>query len=264
VAMLGVLAWWMWLMLSWAFFLLMPWLINHSFARFYPQTRIDPVWRIVVLQEARKGRWKSLIGLHLINSGIIGLCIAAGGWLQAAGIGHLYGGPLGLRGWLLFVPQVLLVLIVFDTQFYWVHRAAHAWPLLYRRLHRDHHVDRFPDIWSAMKQHPLDLFLTTAMPMAWVVLLPIHEAAWLAALLLANYINLAGHSGFEVTRYLPGLVTPNGLALRHDPYRSGIARWVNTVMHHDIHHQLVHSNYSLYFTHWDRWMGSQAMDQSCP
>ena len=42
-----------------------------------------------------------------------------------------------------------------------------------------------------MKQHPLDLFLTTAMPRAWVVVLPIHEAAWLAALLLANYINLA-------------------------------------------------------------------------
>ena len=100
-----------------------------------------------------------------------------------------------------------------------------------------------------MKQHPLDLFLTTAMPRAWVVVLPIHEAAWLAALLLANYINLAGHSGFEVTRYLPGLVTPNGLALRHDPYRSGIACWVNTVMYHDINHQLVHSNYSLYFTH---------------
>ena len=147
--MLGVVAWWKWLMLSWAFFLLMPWLINHLFAKFYPYTLIDPAWRIVVLQEARKGRWKSLIGLHLINSGIIGLCIAAGGWLQAAGIGHLHGGPLGLRGWLLFVPQVLLVLIVFDTQFYWVHRAAHAWPLLYRRLHRDHHVDRFPDTWSA-------------------------------------------------------------------------------------------------------------------
>jgi sterol desaturase/sphingolipid hydroxylase (fatty acid hydroxylase superfamily) len=181
VAMLGVLAWWIWLLLSWAFFLFMPWLINHSFARFFPQTRIHPACRIKLLQEARKGRWQPLIGLHLINSGIIGLCIAAGGWLQAEGIGHLHGGPLGFRGWLLFEPQMLLALIVFDTQFYWVHRAAHAWPLLYRNLHRDHHVDRFPD--------------TT---------------------------------------------------------------------HHDFHHQLVHSNYSLYFTHWDRWMGTQALDQSCP
>lgn len=56
--MLGVVAWWKWLMLSWAFFLLMPWLINHFFARFYSHTLIDPAWRIVVLQEARKGRWK--------------------------------------------------------------------------------------------------------------------------------------------------------------------------------------------------------------
>jgi sterol desaturase/sphingolipid hydroxylase (fatty acid hydroxylase superfamily) len=51
------------------------------------------------------------------------------------------------------------------------------------------------------------------------------------------------------------------LALRQDPYRHGIASWVNTVTHHDLHHQLIHSNYSLYFTHWDRLMGTQAMDK---
>jgi sterol desaturase/sphingolipid hydroxylase (fatty acid hydroxylase superfamily) len=102
----------------------------------------------------------------VVNAGVIGLCIGAGSWLQGAGVGHLYGGALDLLGAALFLPQVLLVLLVFDAPFYWVHRAAHASRLLYRWLHRDHHEDRYPDAWSAAQQHPLGLFLTTALPMA--------------------------------------------------------------------------------------------------
>lgn len=256
-ALLGVWPWWQWLPPTLAFFLLVPWAVDRSFAGLYPHTLIEPRERTRSLREERRGRWPSILLLQGLNAGVIGLCIGAGSWLQDAGVGHLYGGRMDLWGVALFLPQVLLVLLVFDAQFYWVHRAAHASPLLYRWLHRDHHDDRYPDTWSALIQHPLDLFLTTAMPMAWAVVLPIHEAAWLAALLVANYINIAGHSGYEVTRLLPAMVTPNGWATWKDPERRGIAGWVNTVTHHDLHHQCFHNNFSLYFTHWDRWMGTQ-------
>jgi uncharacterized protein (DUF2147 family) len=33
--------------------------------------------------------------------------------------------------------------------------------------------------------------------------------------------------------------------------------WFNTTMHHDLHHQDGRSNYGLYFTWWDRWMGTE-------
>lgn len=255
--LLGVVPWWQWVLLSVAFYLLMPWLAHQICARFYPQTLIDPTSRSEILRKSRQGEWPALMTAHLINSGLVGLCIAAGGWLQNAGIGHLYGGPLGWHGWLLLLPQVLLVMVVFDTQFYWMHRMGHAVQPMYRRFHRDHHEERFPDVWTSLKQHPFDYFLTTAMPMAWVVVLPIHEVSWLAALLFANYINIAGHLGYEITPCLPGAITPNGWALQLDPQQRNIGSWVNTVTEHDLHHQLFNKNYSLYFTHWDQWMGTQ-------
>ena len=98
------------------------------------------------------------------------------------------------------------------------------------------------------------------MPMAWGVLLPVHEAAWWVALISANYINLAGHAGVEVTRRTPGLLAPNGIAAMLDPQRAGVSRWFNAVTHHDLHHQRYTVNYGLYFTIWDRIMGTLAPD----
>mgnify|MGYP002777055995 CR=1 FL=1 len=105
-------------------------------------------------------------------------------------------------------------------------------------------------------QHPLDIFLATTSPMAWAVVLPVHEWSWWTALVFANYINLAGHSGYEATRFWPGALVPNGWAAMVDPQRRGVARWFNAVTHHQLHHERVTCNYSLYFTHWDRWMGT--------
>ena len=31
---------------------------------------------------------------------------------------------------------------------------------------------------------------------------------------------------------------------------------LNTVQHHDMHHRFPRNHFSLYFTHWDRWMGT--------
>ena len=142
----------------------------------------------------------------------------------------------------------------------WVHWLAHRSPALYRRFHREHHVDHHPDAWSAIHQHPVDLFLTTASPMAWAVVLPIHALSWWLALVVANYVNLAGHSGYEVTRFAPGLVTPHGWLSMLDPARRLVAGVVQTVTHHDLHHQRCRVNYALYFTHWDRLMGTLAAD----
>lgn len=36
--------------------------------------------------------------------------------------------------------------------------------------------------------------------------------------------------------------------------------WWNTTTHHDLHHQRGRSNYGLYFTWWDRWMGTEHPD----
>ena len=249
-----------WLAIAAAFFTSMPWLVNLWFRRGYARHLLQPLARAHSVFGSRQGRLVGFVSLHAVNIAILGTCIWVGCQLQLAGIGNLRTGAFGPWEALLLVPQVLLVLLVFDAQFYWVHRTAHRHPVLFRLLHREHHADRYPDAWSSMYQHPLDFFLATAMPMAWGVLLPVHEAAWWVALISANYINLAGHAGVEVTRRTPGLLVPNGIAAMLDPQRAGVSRWFNAVTHHDLHHQRYTVNYGLYFTIWDRIMGTLAPD----
>jgi lathosterol oxidase len=65
--------------------------------------------------------------------------------------------------------------------------------------------------------------------------------AWLNFQIIRNAM---GHAGFE---FFPRwwLSTP-------------LTRWINTTVHHDLHHNGgFNTNYGLYFTWWDKWMGTE-------
>jgi Delta7-sterol 5-desaturase len=55
--------------------------------------------------------------------------------------------------------------------------------------------------------------------------------------------NVMGHAGVELM--------PRALA---DSRWFG---WINATTHHDLHHSSFHHNYGLYFTWWDRMMGTE-------
>jgi len=55
--------------------------------------------------------------------------------------------------------------------------------------------------------------------------------------------NVMGHAGVELM--------PRALA---DSRWFG---WINATTHHDLHHSSFHHNYGLYFTWWDRLMGTE-------
>lgn len=62
----------------------------------------------------------------------------------------------------------------------------------------------------------------------------------------------AGHVGYELSPFIPTL---EGVwALLSCGLRG--SRGLNTVQHHDLHHRFPSKHFSLYFTHWDRWMGT--------
>jgi uncharacterized protein (DUF2147 family) len=55
--------------------------------------------------------------------------------------------------------------------------------------------------------------------------------------------NVLGHAGVELS---PVSGKP-----------SSLFGWLNTTTHHDLHHQNARWNYGLYFSWWDRWMGTE-------
>ncbi len=252
--------WVAWTAVAWLFFGLVPLLINRGFAALYPAHRIHAAKRDAAGFRSRDGRLLAFVLVQMVNATLLGTCLWLGMVLQRAGIGQIRMDPLHGAAWVLVVPEIVLVLLVFDAQFFWIHWLAHRHTRLYKWFHQDHHDDRFPDAWSALYQHPVDFVVTTASSMAWCVVLPVHATSWFLTLLIANYINIAGHCGVEMTHRRAALITPNGWASTLDPMRRSVAALVNAVTHHDLHHQRYRVNFSLYFTHWDRIMGTLATD----
>jgi sterol desaturase/sphingolipid hydroxylase (fatty acid hydroxylase superfamily) len=190
--------------------------------------------------------------LFVVNTMQVGLMVYFAMKLYQNGGTSLYMPQvLNISEVALFFLQILFIMFVFDTNFYWLHRFAHK-RSVFKYLHMDHHHYKFPTAWSSSYMGPHDMLLTTALPVLWVVLLgvPISLPAYFVALLMTNYINIVGHDGYEVSGTLMTLTSYIGWAAYIDPKRKWISRLFNTVTHHDLHHQKVVYNFSLYFTFW--------------
>ena len=67
-----------------------------------------------------------------------------------------------------------------------------------------------------------------------------------------------GHAGYEIAPFIPSLEAVI-VAVARWVYPSGkdLSGALNTVQHHDMHHRYPTRHFSLYFTHWDRWCGTE-------
>ncbi|OIQ30958.1 MAG: fatty acid hydroxylase [Bacteroidetes bacterium MedPE-SWsnd-G2] len=103
-------------------------------------------------------------GKHLINNLLFQICLTLLNiffvavqiqcieWLNSKEIGLLYLVELP------FAAQLILSIIFYDITTYWIHRASHKFPVLWR-LHRVHHSDTTMDSSTTFRFHPLDLIL---------------------------------------------------------------------------------------------------------
>lgn len=146
----------------------------------------------------------------------------------------------------ILVPQVIAMVILHDAWFYWMHRTLHL-RQLFRLAHAAHHRSRTPTSWAAYSFAPGEaVFESIYVPamflgISWIA--PIQP--WAVFIFLGHQIarNAVGHSGFELA--WPGFT------------RSRWTGWLTTSVHHDLHHQEGRYNFGLYFTWWDRWMGTE-------
>jgi sterol desaturase/sphingolipid hydroxylase (fatty acid hydroxylase superfamily) len=170
------------------------------------------------------------------------------------GTGVLAGHHLGFSriyfdaaayGWPWLVASFFVLVLLHDTWFYWTHRLMHQ-PRWFHRVHRTHHLSAAPTPWAAYSFAGTEALVQALYLPAVLLLVPAHQAvifAWMAWMVLRNVM---GHSGVEL---LP---------------RAWLAgwwgRWCTTTLHHEMHHAHGRFNYGLYFTHWDRWCGTEHPD----
>lgn len=149
------------------------------------------------------------------------------------------------RGWDYLALSLALMAVLHDAYFYWTHRLLHL-EGLYPRVHKVHHGSASPTPWAAYSFHPLEALVQAGIYPLIVSLIPAHPIALGLFLLYMIVRNVVGHLGFEIF--------PRGFA------RRPLTSWHTTTTHHDMHHRYFTGNYGLYFTWWDRLMGTTHAD----
>ncbi|NII26354.1 sterol desaturase family protein [Pseudoflavitalea sp. X16] len=134
-----------------------------------------------------------------------------------------------------------LMLMIHDTYFYWAHRLMHH-PLLFKKFHLVHHKSTNPSPWAAYAFHPLEAVVESLIFVVFLFIIPIHGIHLMTFFVFSLVYNVYGHLGFELY--------PKGFN------RHWLGKWINTSICHNQHHQYFKGNYGLYFTIWDRMMGT--------
>ena len=141
--------------------------------------------------------------------------------------------------------SVVIALVLHDSYFYWLHRVMHH-PILYSKVHLVHHKSTNPSPFTSYSFHFLEAVLEAMIAPIVLFLLPMHPLSLLLFTVTAFSINVYGHLGFEIA--------PKW-------FRNSIFfEFVNTSVHHNLHHEKFKGNYGLYFRIWDRLMNTENPD----
>lgn len=149
-------------------------------------------------------------------------------------------------GWAYFFFSILFFALFYDTWFYWAHRLMHS----KRWLKRSHNVHHRSYNVNPVSSYSFD-FVESLINMApyWILVMavPWHPLALMAFSLGGILFNGYLHLGYD---FGPAW------GAKHPLFK-----WMNTATHHSIHHQRYDGNFSVYFTFWDKWMGTEVLPE---
>jgi Delta7-sterol 5-desaturase len=139
------------------------------------------------------------------------------------------------------LASTLLLVVTQDAYFYFTHRAMHH-RALFRVMHRVHHLSRHTSPFTAYAFSPLEAVVHASFVPMVLLLVPLHPIALFAFLAFMILRNVLGHLAIELY--------PTGFAT------SLLGRAHTTATHHALHHARPATNFGLYFTFWDRLLGT--------
>lgn len=162
----------------------------------------------------------------------------------AAGVFRFYS-DVGTYGWGYLVLSIIGLALFHDAYFYWTHRLIHH-PRLFKRFHVTHHRSHNPTPFTAYSFDPGEAAVNFMVIPIYAALVPTHDIATMIYMWFMIFRNAIGHAGYELF--------PKGWS------RHPVLGQISTIVHHDMHHEKMTGNYGLYFTWWDRWMGTEHKD----
>jgi len=163
---------------------------------------------------------------------------AAQGWFR-------FYSDINQYGWGYLVFSFVMLAIFHDAYFYWTHRLMHH-PKLFKHFHVIHHRSMNPTPFTAYSFNITEAAVNFMVIPLFALMVPLHDVTTIAYMWFMILRNAIGHSGYELM--------PKGWT------RHPILGLSTTITHHDMHHEKMTGNYALYFTWWDRWMGTEHKD----
>ena len=140
------------------------------------------------------------------------------------------------------VLSYVAVLVLQDAYFYFIHRLLHL-PLLFKWAHQGHHQSRPPTPWTFFALEPTEAFAQIIFLLSIVLVMPLHLGVLVAILITMTVWTVGNHLGLQVV--------PISQA------SSWWGQWFIGSTHHLIHHHQYDRHYGLYFTLWDRLLGTE-------
>ena len=182
------------------------------------------------------------IKLSVLSSVVFALSAAAIASAYDAGITRVYADIHQYPLWYLGVSYIVAIVLQ-DAYFYFVHRLFHhRW--LFRWWHQGHHRSSPPTPWTSFAFDPPEAIAHSLFLVGIVFVLPLHFITAIAILSTMTVWAVVNH------------LDPDRLPLNFPHHWCG--RWFTGPAHHAIHHHHYALHYGLYFTFWDRQLGTQS------
>lgn len=173
---------------------------------------------------------------HFVLSLLCGVYFAP--WLVEKGIVSSSLGPTTTTNLVDSTPSLPIFLLnlavngmLGSTCFFFAHYTLHAIPLLYKHVHKQHHLFTVTCAWACEYAHPLELLIGNISPvLCGPLLLRQHPAVWFVWICLAVTQSCFGHSGLWAPSLRP--------------------------RYHDWHHEMNCGNFDTPSGFWDRLFGT--------
>ncbi|NJM76461.1 MAG: sterol desaturase family protein [Acaryochloridaceae cyanobacterium RU_4_10] len=160
---------------------------------------------------------------------------------------RLYGNIYEYGLWYLGVSYVAILLLQ-DAYFYFTHRLLHH-RYVFRWLHQGHHRSLQTTPWTSFAFDLPEAIVQSLFLMGIVFILPIHFVTLIAVLVSMTIWATIDHLDIDL---LP-------TSFPHHWF----GKWFIGPAHHSIHHHKYSKHYGLYFTFWDKMLGTQDSNYDC-
>lgn len=198
--------------------------------------------KILSNRPLKKEQVKKEIYWSVVSSGIFAFFGAITYLLWSKDLTAIYLKPSEFGYW--YLPlSLLIVLLIHETYYYWVHRAMH-FPKIYKIVHKVHHQSLNTTPWTAFSFHPWESIIEALIVPVILLVIPLNIYVLLFYLMLMTFSSMINHLDIEVY--------PESFR------KSWFGKlWIDAT-HHHFHHKEFNTNYGLYFTFWDKLMKTES------